>query len=203
MKPLLLLDVDGPLNPYRQLTKKGYLPPKVRRDEPRFEYEKHLMRPPGWETGEQLPVLLSREMGELLLGLQDRFTLIWATSWEGAANEWIAPVLGLPELPVIGWPAATRERDWPLPGHRGSWKTKLILQWLGTHAVGPDGAQLPWVWVDDEIRSADRALVRAHYDEQRGDPQTVRRWLFEIHPTHGLRHNDFDDLRQWAIDAEQ
>lgn len=201
MKPLLLLDVDGPLNPFRLITKNGYLLPKQWRDEPRFAYEKHLMDLPGWDTGESLPVLLSVEMGDQLAGLQDVFTLVWATTWEHEANKWLSPILGLPTLPVIVWPSDAQEWTLRAPRHTGSWKTRHILRWLGDCAVGPDGKHLPWVWIDDDIRSDDRRAVRAHYGEQRGGPQTVRRWLLHIEPSHGLRRRDLTDLRQWACEV--
>lgn len=205
MEKLLLLDVDGPLNPFRQLTKKGYLPPKARGHEPRFAYDVHPLRPVGWESGAALRVLLSREMGEQLAALADVFTLVWATTWEEEANTILSPLLGLPDLPVIAWPAGAGPTPRPTPGHRGSWKTRHILRWLDEHAVTPDGTHLPWVWVDDEIRSADRVLVRDHYGERHGAPQTVRRWLLHIEPSHGLRRHDLAELRRWAgdVDAER
>lgn len=194
---LLLLDVDGPLNPFRQITRKGYLPPKARQGEQPFEYQKHFLRPPGWETGMALPVLLSAQMGAELARLQDCFTLVWATTWEDAANELLSPILGLPELPVITWP--DEQAEWNSPGgRRGSWKTPHILRWLDRHGTGADGRHRPWVWVDDEIGAADRALVRSRYGEQRGERPVVRRWLFAIEPNQGLRRGDLADLRRWA-----
>lgn len=94
MKPLLLLDVDGPLNPY------------------------HATRPPGYTLHKLSPggvtydAWLNHDHGAMLLDLADRagLELAWATTWEHEVREWIEPHLGLPELPVIGF--GFRARRW-------------------------------------------------------------------------------------------
>lgn len=202
-KPLVLLDVDGPLNPYRLITKKGHTPLRPRHDDPEpYVYERHHLHPTDWkETG--LPVLLSASHGVALRALTEHATLVWATTWEHEANAIIAPILGLPELPVIEWP--DNARGWALyPRHHGSWKTKHVLTWLDEHGLDPyTGKPLPWAFVDDDLRGDDRQLVRNHYGLARGqDPAEVgapRTLLMEIHPLHGLRAKDFADLTEWAI----
>lgn len=202
-KPLLLLDVDGPLNPYRQITKKGYLEPKVRPGETRYTYDKHLLRPPGWETGDPLPVLLSPAHGDALRALSDVFTLVWATTWEEHANRLLAPILDLPHLPVIEWPDSPQDWTRHVPFHRGSWKTRHIARWLDRYGVWKDSTgavrRIPWVWVDDEINHHDRAWVRSHYNEIKSDPPRVERWLLRIEASHGLRERDFTELHEWAV----
>lgn len=79
-RPLLFLDVDGPLNPYAPSNSAGYV---VRR-----------------LNGAQ--VRLHRSHGSRLQALP--YTLVWATSWEEDANLWIAPELRLPRLPVVTFP---------------------------------------------------------------------------------------------------
>jgi hypothetical protein len=87
-RPLLLVDVDGVLNPYAA-------------PEP----------PPGYEIHDFFGdvvndrVLLAREHGAWLTSLADVYELVWATGWEHHANQLICPVLGLPELPVIEFPS--------------------------------------------------------------------------------------------------
>jgi len=83
-RPLLLVDVDGVLNPWHALR----LPTGFR------EYS--------FFPGER--VLLSAGHGELLRELAGSFELVWATAWEHKANRLICPVLALPELPVIEFP---------------------------------------------------------------------------------------------------
>ena len=82
-RPLLLLDVDGPLNPFRAgraPLPRGYRP----------------------HTIHGLRVLLDPAHGPALTALP--FDLVWATTWEHDANTEIAPRVGLPALPVITWP---------------------------------------------------------------------------------------------------
>ena len=85
-RPLLLVDVDGVLNPWEATdTPDGY-----------HEYD--------FFPGER--VLLSPDHGQLLRDLSKDFDLVWATAWEHRANRLICPVLSIPELPVIEFPLA-------------------------------------------------------------------------------------------------
>jgi hypothetical protein len=107
VRPLLLLDSDGPLNPYRA------------RGIP-AGYERHEIV----EGDKTWVVLLNPRHGVELNALTGIFDLVWATSWEHGANRLLGPRLGLPELPVIVWPDRPRVR-------RGSWKTPYVAEWVG------------------------------------------------------------------------
>jgi len=88
-RPILLVDVDGVLNPWLA---DGC--------------------PPGYDVYDFFPgerVLLSPDHGELLLSLGNAYQLVWATAWEHRANRLICPVLSLPELPVIEFPLSGRD----------------------------------------------------------------------------------------------
>jgi hypothetical protein len=88
-RPVLLVDVDGVLNPW------------LAED-----------CPPGYGEYSFFPgerVLLSPGHGELLLSLERTYELVWATAWEHRANRLICPVLALPELPVIEFPLDGRD----------------------------------------------------------------------------------------------
>ncbi|MFI6603973.1 HAD domain-containing protein [Nonomuraea sp. NPDC050536] len=122
MRPLLLVDVDGVLNPFGRPT------PDFRRYECKIGdqvYTVHL----NWRHGARL----------LELALQTRAQLVWATTWEEHANEWIAPRLGLPELPVI--PLA--------PGP----KSPSVADYVRGR---------PFVWFDDQVWEADEEYLRDH-----------------------------------------
>ncbi|MER5498257.1 HAD domain-containing protein [Streptomyces sp. NPDC002466] len=84
--PLLLLDVDGVLNPF------------AARDCPEG-YREH-----GFFPGEEPPVRLCDAHGPWLADLGREFELVWATGWEDQANTFITPVLNLPTLPVVRFP---------------------------------------------------------------------------------------------------
>lgn len=135
MKPVILLDVDGPLNPW---SARPGLPEG---------FTEHVTRPRGWETGKGLKVRLRASDGPRLMSLGCE--VIWATAWEDEANEWIGPKVGLPELPFIDW---IDKNHWNI--ERLHWKTKRILQWMSVHR--PD---VPFIWIDDEVTRRDKDWI--------------------------------------------
>ncbi|MFB7473778.1 hypothetical protein [Kitasatospora sp. NPDC056184] len=170
--PLLLLDVDGPLNPYAAVPQEQ--PPG---------YRTHHLRPDFWLTrfpgraGEEVEPLrlwLNPDHGPELLSLP--FELVWATTWQEDANTWIAPLLGLPGLPYVRWPRM--HQDEPDGLH---WKTRVLVDWA---------AGRPFVWVDDELGPQDTEWIAANHP---GPAAT-----FRINPRIGLRTEDFATLRAWA-----
>ncbi|MFJ4792549.1 HAD domain-containing protein [Kitasatospora purpeofusca] len=180
MQPLLLLDVDGPLNPYAA---KPYRRPEG--------YGTHRLLTPRWHTAERarlrahglpnkpvkpLRVWLDPTHGPALAALP--FDLVWATTWESEANDFVAPLLGLPELPVITWPDPR-----PQPGDGVFWKTPAIVSWARGR---------PFAWVDDEITDADRTWVATHH--------TGPALLHRIDPRVGLTAADFTVLAEWAAE---
>lgn len=139
-RPLLLLDVDGPLNPWQANPN--------RRPE---GYTTHRLRPEGWKNQRKRPlrVWLKPSHGQALLDLP--FELVWCTTWKHEANTMIGPVLGLPELPVI-----TFDPDWHLP-------TRADGTYFKTHDLVRWAAGRPFAWVDDEISDFDREYVTEHH----------------------------------------
>lgn len=105
--PLLLLDVDGVLNPFAApVCPDGYT--------------EHDMFP-----GEE-PVRLCAAHGAWLRELASRFELVWATAWGAEANRLLCPLLQLPSLPVIGFP--------PIPFHPGE-KLPPIIRYAGSRPL--------------------------------------------------------------------
>ncbi|MFJ9774092.1 hypothetical protein ACIRVF_23100 [Kitasatospora sp. NPDC101157] len=174
-QPLLLLDVDGPLNPYAA--------PRLRRP---AGYRSHELMPTWWAErqarraeGEAKPlrVWLNPAHGAELLALP--YELVWATGWMEEANTHIGPNLGLPELPYIRWTEMFGEDPDGL-----HWKTRDVVAWA-------EGR--PFVWVDDELGPQDAEWIGTNHP----GPALV----LHVNPRNGLRAEDFATLRDWAVAA--
>lgn len=130
-KPLLLIDVDGPLNPYansnNQLRKGKVF---------------HLYKLLGFK------VWLTRWHGEELMKLAELYELVWCTTWEHDANSLIGPRIGLPDLPVIEFEKLLPSQP-PVAGLH--WKVAGIRLYA-------DGR--PFAWIDDEASQRDDQYLR-------------------------------------------
>jgi hypothetical protein len=150
--PLLLVDVDGVLNPFAAAA----CPPG---------YTEHELFP-----GEE-PVRVCAEHGRWLRELAAVFELTWATAWGAQVNRLLAPLLGLPDLPVIGFP--------PAPFHPG-YKLPHII----SYAEGR-----PLIWIDDELTAEAHAWAAA-----RAAPAL----LIGIDPAEGLTRGVVDRALRWT-----
>lgn len=174
MKPLLLIDVDGPLNCYAASNNTVN---KHNRRNPDHQFRSHKLL--GYK------VWLSRWHGEELNKLADVFDLTWCTTWEHDANNLIGPKIGLPELPVIEF-----DKEWPLRSFsdqpdRVYYKTPTVVEYA---------AGRPFAWVDDEISAWDDKYVVGHH----GGPAH----LLKIDPSTGLTQEHFNTLASWATGLE-
>lgn len=104
-RPLLFLDVDGPLLPFG-------------------EDPQHQRRHP---VPDSRLARLDSQIGFRLAGLPCQ--LVWATTWGEVANAEVAPRLGLPALPVVTWlePMDEHEREDRWFGL--CWKTRSLVAW--------------------------------------------------------------------------
>ena len=134
-RPLLLIDVDGPLNPYAASNNTIN---KFNRQNPARGYRTHKIS--GYK------VRLARWHGTSLKALDHIFDLAWATTWEQQANTEIGPRIGLPDLPVISFQDLPDQP--PVPGLY--WKTSTIVDYCKGR---------PFAWVDDEISRIDEQYV--------------------------------------------
>ena len=145
-RPLLLMDVDGVLNPFPD-TPEGF-------DE--FDFF----------PGEEEPVRLTRVHAEWLGELGEVYEMAWATGWGDHANRVLAAHFGLPEYPVVVVPSVRFEPADKVPavaafaGDRpAAWVDDIVTpearEWAATRAA-------PTLLVD--VDSA-VGLTRAAVDE--------------------------------------
>ncbi|WP_084964677.1 HAD domain-containing protein [Thermoactinospora rubra] len=156
-RPLVLVDVDGVLNPLAAR-------PGFRRYQCAIRDETYTVR-------------LNEAHGTWLmeLALSARAELVWATTWEEAANEWIAPRIGLPPLPVI--PMAP-----DLPCELGEmFKTPHVAEYV---------AGRPFVWFDDQVFEEDEKYLGA----RRGIGPFL---LINVDPRLGLTREHIECAREW------
>jgi Swiss Army Knife RNA repair-like protein len=160
--PLLFLDVDGTLLPVG-----GAQTPTT--DEGWTE----------WQTrGNPLLARITRSHGPRLRALQCE--LMWATAWMHDANEVIAPMLGLPVLPVVELGELPGADEPAPPPESLGWKTQAL--------VGI-AAGRPFVWIDDEITEADRDWIAARHD----GPALA----YRVDSRHGLTDADLVSIEDW------
>ncbi|WP_433259420.1 HAD domain-containing protein (plasmid) [Streptosporangium sp. CA-135522] len=186
-RPLLFLDVDGPLIPFGAPSQQ--YPTYQPVSSPRAEANPLLVR-------------INPDHGARLMTLPCE--LVWATSWMNDANECIAPRLGLPPLSIVAWPdePETEQQDERDGLH---WKTRTLVTWA---------AGRPFAWIDDEVTDKDRAWVSAHHPGpallHRIDPRTglteadyliIEQWLHGTGTTAPSNSATRSGLSQLASDT--
>jgi hypothetical protein len=138
VRPLLLLDIDGVLNPWAAES----CPPG---------YGEHRFRVGRWRRRSR-QAWLRPEHGPALRGLAERTgaELVWATSWAHEANIMVGRALGLPSLPVI-------EFAGPHSDTGPDWKYRAVARFAY-------GRPLAWLDDDFDLRVAAKASFLARRD---------------------------------------
>jgi len=110
--------------------------------------------------------------------------LMWATAWMSDANKVIAPLMGLPQLPVVdmGELPGIDDPVWSEgdTSAQMNWKTRALVELA---------AGRPFIWIDDEITDVDRDWVAAHH--------TGGALLHRVDSRSGLTDADIDAVEAW------
>lgn len=160
MRPLVLLDVDGVLNAVGPLT-----------GDPAQGWD-------DWQTGRACalgrawPIRWSPGLVARVLAWRERGEVSWLTTWGHEANRGLAPLLGLPQLPVAGTAddpegTATSAAGDTLASVTPAAPDELTGRWWKFDVVRrvlraePDR---PLVWLDDDLGAVPgvAAWTRAH-----------------------------------------
>jgi hypothetical protein len=157
-KPLLFVDIDGVISLWG------------------FDSND---RPPGiFHNVDGVMHFLSSDAGNHLLGLHERFELVWCSGWEEKAEDHLPHALSLPS----GLPFLSFARN-PGRGH-GHWKLAAIEAYAGPSR--------PLAWIDDAHDDACHAWAAA-----RGAPTL----LVATMPAVGLSAEHVEALDAWARDV--
>jgi hypothetical protein len=120
-----------------------------------------------------VPHCISLTAGSRLLRLSEHFELVWASGWEDKANFYLPQLLGLPELPHIGFDVSPRSGG-------THWKLAAMEDYVGDRPVA---------WIDDNFDDS-----CYEWAEQRPVPTL----LVPTEPHLGLEEGHVDALAAWA-----
>ncbi len=160
-RPLLFLDVDGQRS--CPIAERG---------------------PPLHQGLEKWQDVSNPQLGKIDLGHGPRLlalpcVLMWATAWMDSANEVMAPLLGLPELPVADLPEAPEVDEVGVL----NWKTQALVR---------AAAGRPFIRVDDSITELDQAWV--------SNAPSRHALLHRVDSTIGLIDTDCAVIDDWLLD---
>jgi hypothetical protein len=167
MKPLLLVDVDGVLCPF------GGGPHAIDGHKPWNLDVSRVDHIPGYVYNPDWYVHISPENEHRLAKLSERFELVWCTGWEERANEVIAPLHNLPQLPVVEIKSYSAQIHW---------KYESIKEYVGDR---------PYAFIDDDIGM--NGLTYASWR----DTTIPTLWL-KIQPSEGLGDIHMPQLEAFA-----
>ena len=179
-KPVILVDVDGVLNPEFTSRKRS-----------RAVYAADCGLPDCidcgwvqrrvWVIGNRVRIVIQPRHGGLLnkLAKDTGAELAWGTSWNEGANAHIAPLIRLPDLPVSPCPWSD-----PVPGYDYPGKDRRpAVEWTQGR---------PFVWLDDAPDTEEQvAKITAG---------TGQKWhVVQVNARAGLRANDIEEAKRWLL----
>jgi hypothetical protein len=158
-KPILAVDVDGVISLF------GFDEPPDR-SVAKFELIDGMVH------------CISLTAGERLRRLSENFDLVWATGWEDRANDSLAPLLGLPDLPWLNFDGAARFGS-------AHWKLGPLDEYGRGRALA---------WIDDSFDES--CFVWA---QERSEPTL----LVPTESPHGLEEAHAEALTRWAAELAE
>lgn len=164
--PVWLLDIDGVINALSRGTVRGSFPRK--------QWTRHLVRADIPELGPMLlPIRVARPVLDFVRDVHDSGAaeVLWHSTWRESAVTDLAPLLGLPAIPISVAPEWTQRPP-------GWWKLAAAQRVIAS------GRSL--IWTDDDI---------AFYADDLGDlvgrPDAL---LVSPDPVTGLTADDLDRI---------
>lgn len=156
-KPVLAVDVDGVIS--------------------LFGFDGPLEEVPGrFHLIDGVAHCIADGVGRRLLRLADDFELIWATGWEGRANDHLPLLLGLPsELHALTFDGRARFGT-------AHWKLEALAEFAG---------ERPLAWIDDSLDESCYAWAK-----ERAAPTL----LVPTESAVGLTDTEVDAVLAWAAD---
>jgi hypothetical protein len=163
-KPILAVDVDGVISLFGT-------DPQPDRAHTRFQLV------------DGVPHLISLPCGDRLRRLSDHFELVWASGWEDKANFYLPSLLGLPELPHIGFDGAARAGDahWklgPIAAHAG----KRPLAWIDDNFD-----ESCYVWAEERAEPTLLVPTETHLGLEEAHVTALESWAHSLPPPTGLK----------------
>ena len=151
-----MVDIDGVL-----LTGRGSCPPGFQ----------ECRTPNIPEDGTYDPAWFCPNHGLWLMEMSERFDLVWGSAWGYLANQVMAPLLGIPDMPHVPFPP---------PPFEPALKTEGVAAYVGDR---------PTAWLDDLMTPAACSWAAG---------RTAPTLLVPVDPAVGLTKQQVDDLLIWA-----
>lgn len=163
-RPILAVDVDGVLN-------------ACSLGDPPGEWQDARVRPDGHGRGFRIRHNPGHGARLLAIAEETGAELIWCTTWEEMANQYIRQLVGLPELPWVPMEPGRAGRKFSEYASVGATKAAAMRAYAGGR---------PFCWLDDEPDAGDELRTLA-----------VPHVVIEVDERTGLQDKHFEAAQAW------
>lgn len=155
---------------------------------------------PRWRTGQAVagglrwPIMWAPPVAEGIRRVHDSglADVVWLTTWLEDANASLAPLLGLPRLPVLPRPDVAARSPHGFLGRRSATAARWWKLAAAQRALDPQPRR-PFVWTDDDLDLQDDARTWA---QQRPGPSL----LLAPDTAVGLTPDHLETIEQFCAD---